>query len=182
MGEYIYEEGLESERLKTRFLTESDISLWTPFFEDEEAVEFIPNFGALQSADRSKHWIERQLKRYADRKFGLQLLTDKQNNEVVGQCGLLEQTVDGETKLEVGYHIFKKYWGRGYAPEAAKRFMKYAFDNDLSADVISIIHVDNVKSQRVAQKNGLSKIKQSTWNDLDVFIFQIEKEKWDSSR
>lgn len=178
MRDYIYEEGLETERLKTRYLGESDVSLWTAFFEDKEAVEFIPNFGALQSAGRSKHWIERQLKRYADRKFGLQLLIDKQTHEAVGQCGLLEQIVDGETKLEVGYHIFKKHWGRGYAPEAAKRFMKYAFDNHLSEDIISIIHVDNIKSQRVAEKNGLKRMKQTVWNEIPVFIYQLYKENF----
>ena len=175
MSEYKYQDNLESKRLKTRFLNLEDIETWKKFFEDEEAVEFLPAFGLKTSIQRSEHWINRQLNRYSDNLFGLQLLLNKNTNEVVGQCGLLIQTVDGETKVEVGYHIFKKYWGQGYAPEAAKLFIDHAFENNLSNDIISIIHIDNFKSQKVALKNGLVKTKQTAWNDLEVFIYSIEK-------
>ena len=41
MGNYIYEDNLQSERLLTRKLNESDILIWEEFFEDSEAVEFL---------------------------------------------------------------------------------------------------------------------------------------------
>jgi RimJ/RimL family protein N-acetyltransferase len=102
-------------------------------------------------------------------------LINKDTNEFVGQCGLLAQEVDGEQKVEVGYHIFKKHWGQGYAPEAAKLFIDYGFKNNQATSIISIINTGNVRSQKVAHKNSLTKIKQTTWSNLDVFIYQIDK-------
>lgn len=177
MSRYKYEEGLESQRLKTRMLTEDDMLSWTGFLSDKDCVEFFPKVD-YAAEQRSKEWVEKQLKRYREHKYGLQALHDKTTNEFIGQCGLLEQEVDGKKELEVGYHIFKKYWGRGYAPEAAKLFLNYAFLNDLADSVISIIHHQNLKSQKVALKNGLIRDKGTKWLDMDVLIFRIEKKDW----
>ena len=88
------------------------------------------------------------------------------------------QEVDRETEIEVGYHIFKRFWGQGFAPEAAKLFIDYAFKNNLSNSIISIININNIRSQQVAEKNGLVREKQTNWLDLNVYIYRIKKEDW----
>jgi RimJ/RimL family protein N-acetyltransferase len=175
MTTYIYQDNLESDRLLTRKLTIDDAKIWSDFFIDKEAIEFLPNPGFNSVDERAKHWVDKQLNRYADNLFGLQALIDKKTNQFVGQCGLLKQTVDGQTEVEVGYHIFKKYWGQGYAPEAAKLFIDYAFQNNITSSITSIINIKNIKSQRVADKNGLTREKQTIWSGLDVFIYRINK-------
>jgi RimJ/RimL family protein N-acetyltransferase len=102
------------------------------------------------------------------------MLIDKETNALIGQCGLLLQEVDGIRELEVGYHIIKKYWGKGYAPEAARLFLDFAVEHDLADSVISIIDIRNTKSMRVAEKNGLHRDKQTRWLDKDVFIYRIQ--------
>ena len=52
-------------------------------------------------------------------------------------------------------------------------FINYVFEKKIADSVISIIHVKNLRSQRVAEKNGLKIEKQILWNDLDVYIFRI---------
>ena len=178
MATYIYQDQLESTRLITRFLTSEDILIWTEFFKDQDAVRLFPTFGLTSNEDRAEHWINKQLTRYNENSFGLQAIIGKKTNEFIGQCGILKQELDGKTEIEVGYHVFKKYWGQGYAPEAAKLFIDYAFKNDLTNSVISIIDIRNIKSQNVANKNGLKKEKQTKWSDLDVFIYRIDKENW----
>jgi len=174
MTNYTYQDNLDTPRLKTRCLTPNDVEAWAEFFEDKEATEFLPNFGFTTNIERAKHWVEKQIERYNQKRYGLQVLINKETNEFIGLCGLLLQDVDAEKHVEVGYHIFKKHWGKGYAPEAAKRFIEFAFENHQANSVISIIAINNFKSQRVATKNGLKKIKQTKWTDLDVFIFQID--------
>ncbi len=178
MMKYIYEDNLETERLITRKLNELDIPAWAEFFKDKEAVQFFPDFGLTSENERAKHWVEKQLNRYRDQRFGLQALIDKRTNNFVGQCGLLTQEVDGKIETEVGYHIFKKYWGQGFAPEAAKLFIDHAFKNNLSDSVISIIDRKNIKSQRVADKNGLKRDGETEWSDLEVYIYRIHKHEW----
>ena len=172
---YIYNDHLESERLITRFLTSEDMFVWTDFLKDKEAVEFLLTYGIDTLEERAKYWIDKQLNRYKENKFGLQALLDKNSNALIGQCGLIKQEVDGQIEIEVSYHVIKKYWGQGYAPEAARVFIDYAFENNLTDSVISIIDIRNIKSQKVAIKNGLKREKQTRWMDLDVFIYRIMK-------
>lgn len=174
MKNYLYEDGLTTERLCTRFLAPDDIKAWSKFFEDRDAIEFIPSHGLNSSEERAKFWIERQVKRYEHKRFGLQALIHIQTREFIGQCGLLLQEVDGKKELEVGYYIFKKYWGQGYATEAAQRFKTYAFKNKLADSVISIIDTGNVRSQKVAEKNGMSRGVQTKWQNIDAFIYRTK--------
>ena len=173
-----YQDKLETERLTTRFLTPDDIALWAEFFADAAAVEFFPMAVRDTHEESAKYWIERQLTRYAEQRYGMQALIDKQTKVTVGMCGLMTQTVDNTIELEVGYHILKKYWGRGYAPEAARLFIDYAFDRGLSDSVVSIIDVGNFNSRRVAEKNGLTREKQTTYDGLDVYLYRIQKKHW----
>jgi ribosomal-protein-alanine N-acetyltransferase len=177
MFDYVYPDEIESARLITQKLTESHILPWADFFKDKEAIEYFPSYDGTD-LERSKSWMERQLMRYTENRYGMQALLDKKSNEFIGQCGLLAQEVDGIAELEVGYHIFKRHWGQGYAPEAARLFINFAFENNLSDSIISIIHVNNLRSQRVADKNGLTREKQTKWLDLDVYIYRINKDNW----
>jgi [ribosomal protein S5]-alanine N-acetyltransferase len=175
---YKYHDQLETDRLTTRFLTQEDILPWSAFFADEEAIKFFPDLQGDSGLDKSKHWIERQFSRYRENTYGLQALIRKETREFVGQCGLLIQEVDGLKETEVSYHILKKYWGNGYAPEAARLFINYAFSEKLTDSVISIIDTGNRKSQRVAEKNGLTVDKVTRHKELEVFIYRISREQF----
>ena len=52
----------------------------------------------------------------------------------------------------------------------------YTIENKIAESVISIIDVRNIKSQRVAEKNGLKIEKQTRWQNLDVFIYRTGSE------
>lgn len=172
----VYKDQIESERLISRFLTKEDAKAWSKFFVTPETVEFIPDFGLKTPFDRANFWINRQLERYETGNLGLQALILKETGEFIGQSGLLIQEVDGITEIETGYHIFKEHWGRGYAPEAAKMFINFAFESGLTNSVISIIDINNKNSIRAAEKNGLFLDKSTKWKEMDVFIYRINKD------
>lgn len=170
---YKYEDNLQSERLSTRFLNKDDVKAWSNFLGNKECIEFFP--GKFKTAqEHAEFWIEKQLTRYKENKYGLQVLLDKKTGKFIGQCGLLLQNVDGKLELEVGYHIMREHWKKGYAIEAAKLFKEYGFKNKQADSIISIIHHQNFRSQNVAIKNGMHKEKQTKWMDLDVFIFRTQ--------
>ena len=52
----------------------------------------------------------------------------KSSGEVIGDCGLTRQTVDGVDEIEIGYHVRRDLWGRGLAPEAAGACRDYGFE------------------------------------------------------
>lgn len=179
--EYIYEDNLESDRLRTRFLTELDIPVWAEFFRDKEAFEYFPWFDAETPEAKSIQWIERQFNRYKAKTFGLQALIEKESGILVGQSGLLMQEVDGITETEVSYHVLKKFWGKGFAPEASGLFINFAFESNIADSVISIIDTKNIRSQRVAEKNGLKRENETTWSGIHVFIYRIDRKEWNNS-
>jgi ribosomal-protein-alanine N-acetyltransferase len=175
---YLYHDQLQTDRLITRFLTPEDILSWAQFFKDKEALEFLSTFGFATSENMSKHWIEKQLLRYNQNRFGLQALINRFTGEFIGQCGLITQEIDKNWEMEISYHIFRPYWGQGYATEAAKCFIDFAFTNKLAPSVISVIDINNIKSQRVAEKNGLVKERQTKWAYHDVYIYRISIQEW----
>lgn len=164
-----------TQRLIIRPLTLNDVETWRAFTQDPVAMEFMMTFYKAET-DIAAHWIGFQLKRYTEGRYGLMALLDKQTNELAGMCGLLAQVIDDVPELEVGYHIMPQHWGKGYAPEAAKFFINFAFDNNLADSIISVIDVGNVKSQRVADKNGLFREKQTVQMGDDVFVYRKFKE------
>ena len=79
--------------------------------------------------------------------------------EVIGQCGITMQTLgDGRQVHEVGYLFRRDFWHNGYATEAARGCMDYAFDTLGAEEVYSIIRDSNMASQRVAERNGMRRV------------------------
>lgn len=100
-------------------------------------------------------------------------LVCKTTEAFVGIAGLLLQTVDDIQELEIGYSILPKHWKKGYATEAAIKCKDHAIANKLSDSLISIIHIDNVPSQKVATNNGMVLDKITTYRDNPVHIYRI---------
>lgn len=85
------------------------------------------------------------------------------------------QEIDGEKKIELGYRLDPKYWGKGLATEACQAIAQYAFDMLKLDEVVSIIDPQNVRSIRVAEKVGMTKWKDTTFHGFAVGIYRMKK-------
>jgi [ribosomal protein S5]-alanine N-acetyltransferase len=171
-------DGEETKRLKFRLLYQTDFDDWLEFFTNYNSSGLIGMQDIDSPYDQCQEWFKRVMDRYKNNLGGLNVLIDKTTNEFIGQCGLLIQEVDGLTELEIGYSIIPRFWNKGYATEAAIKCRDYAFENDFADTLISIIHIDNVKSEKVALKNGMIKTKQTEFKKMPVHIFRINKQDW----
>lgn len=171
-------EGQETERLKFRLLKESDFDKWLVFFRDSGAAGFLGILGLKTPEEQCRKWFEIAFNRYKNDLGGMNALIDKSSGEFIGQSGLLVQEVDGQSELEVSYSIMPQFWNKGYATEAATKCRNYAFEKDYAQSLISIIHVDNLQSQSVALKNGMSKSRQTIFKKMPVNIYRIDKPHW----
>lgn len=84
------------------------------------------------------------------------------------------QEVDGINELEIGYSHHPAFWGKGYATEAAQKCRDFAFENNFAETLISIVHVDNTASAKVATRNGMKLEKTTVYKEIPVNIFRIQ--------
>lgn len=162
----------ESERLLFRKLRSSDFEDWLPFYHDPKSTQYWEGLPS-NPEEACKAQFDRVFERYENDLGGMNAITLKASGQLVGICGLLVQVVDGIEELEIGYSILPKFWLQGYAFEAAQKCKHFAFQEDFSDSLISIIHVDNVPSQKVALKNGMFLDKTTIYRDNPVHIFRV---------
>jgi len=169
-------EGQQTERLLFRRVEESDFNTWLAFIQDKKSTQYI--FDKTQQAiedpiERCRIWFNRVYNRYENGLGGMNALIDKNTGAFIGQCGLLIQEIDGLTELEIGYSIMPLHHNKGFATEAAKKCKLFAFENNFSPSLISVIHVENEASAKVALKNGMSLSKTTVSKGEPVNIFRI---------
>jgi RimJ/RimL family protein N-acetyltransferase len=142
-----------TERLSFREMTVDDLDLMAELLGDPEVMTF---YRHPKDRGEALEWIRWNQRLYQDYGFGLWIIELLETGTFVGDCGLTLQEVDGTTEIEVGYHVRRSFQSLGYGTEAAAAARDHArgilgFDR-----LIAIIHPDNVASQRVAEKIGLS--------------------------
>ncbi len=166
---------IDTERLILRPLVPDDFDALRLIHADAELMWV---YGGVFDEQRTREWIDRNRKRYADHGFGLFAITLRETGELIGSGGPVWQETDRGTELEVGYQVRRDQWKRGYATETARGSMKYAFENTGVTHVISLIRPENLASRRVAEKNGLSIDREIRWHDFQTLVYQISREKW----
>ena len=143
---------VQTVRFDLRELTPPDLPFVAEMIGDAETMRFYPHrFLPLEA----RHWLQRQLDRYARDGHGLWLVVDRETGQRVGQVGLALQDVDGVREPEIGWLIHRRFWRRGYATEAGRGVRDHAFGAMGLERVISLIRPVNEPSQGVARKVGM---------------------------
>lgn len=164
----------QTKRLSFRKIVPSDFDLWLPFYDDPSSTEFWDGLPE-HPLEACQQQFDRIFERYENNLGGMNALILKKTQELVGICGLLIQTVDDKQELEIGYSILPKHRRKDFAFEAAQKCKQFAFANGFADSLISIIHIHNIPSQKVALKNGMVIDKTTTYKDNPVHIFRIYK-------
>lgn len=177
-----YVDNLETERLVTRWLTSADVPLWVAFFDDPVNCTYIRPFMNGPAEKMAADMIAKQLNRYQEGTYGMQALVRKDSGEMIGMCGLLQQHINDVNEVEVGYHLLRRYWGRGYATEAARMFRDYALNNSDVNSIVSIIHPQNTPSKNVAMRNGMHFSEQGMFKGAPFDIYRIHRADWSDNK
>jgi RimJ/RimL family protein N-acetyltransferase len=166
---------LRTARLALRRLRAEDVDAIFAVIGDPVAMQYFPRSYTYEDA---VEWIERNLRRYRNDGHGILAIVLNSTGEVIGDCGLMLQDVEGESMLEVGYHLRRDHWRRGYATEAARACMDYAF-HDLGVDkVVSLIRPENTPSRRVAERNGMRVERQVMHDQLPHLLYVMTRENY----
>lgn len=143
---------IETERLFLREMNMDDFDALYAVLGDREIMQHYPY--EFDEA-RVRAWIERNMNRYKENGFGLWAVCLKETGEMIGDCGLTLQNIEGEMLPEIGYHIRADRQRKGYAREAATAVRDWAFANTDYPALYSYCKYTNTGSFKTAESIGM---------------------------
>ena len=166
---------LETERLLLRPFRDTDIDAYAAMCADREVMRYIADRGALSRDDAWRqmaifvgHW---QL-----RGFGMWAVEERATGSFIGRVGL--HFPEGWPDREVAWALARSYWGRGFALEAARAALAYAFGPLQWRRAISLIDPENRRSIRLAERLGQRFETDAEVRGHRVSLYSIERERW----
>lgn len=142
---------LETERLILRRIDpERDFEPWARVMADERAVRFL----GTAPLDRALAWrhMAAVIGHWEIRGYGPFSVEEKTSGEWVGRVG--PWFPEGWPAPEIGWTLSPGHWGKGYATEAARAALAFAFRELGWTSVVHVILAGNERSIAVAQRLG----------------------------
>lgn len=168
-------------RLLIRPWTFADLEAFLAIYGDPEVMA--PLLASpLQSLKEAR---ERMAKRFEAAKsdppgLGFWAIERKEDLQVVGSVIL--KPLPEDTRVEVGWHLGRAYWGNGYASEAGAGALKYGFEERGLEEIYAIVRKENVRSQAVCDRIGLKFIEMTDrYHGLTLRLYRLMKGEWQDS-
>lgn len=171
---------IETRRLALREMTPGDFDALYAVLSDAEIMRHYPY--AFDEV-RVKRWIDVNIQRYRECGFGLWAVCLKDTGEMIGDCGLTLQMIDGQSLPEIGYHIRRDQQRKGYAREAAAAVRDWAFEHTNYPALYSYCKYTNVPSYKTAEAIGMRFLKEypDAANEI-THVSAISRADWEEER
>ena len=147
---------INTERLRLRSLTTDDAEAVFAILGHEPTIREV-SFGQ-PTLEAAEQWLHRRMVNQQSAGFSMWGAEEHNEDHLVGLCGFFP--TDDPQVAELGYIIHADFWGQGWATETAS-----AAVNAMTASgrhVVATIRPDNLASQRVAVKAGLTEVGEKT--------------------
>lgn len=148
---------IETKRLVLRPISESDAQDFFELDSNPEVHRFLGNQVAT-SIEESKDMIANILEQYQTNGIGRLAIIDKSTKAFLGWSGLkYEENLRKEFNYyDLGYRLKQKYWGNGYATEAAIASLKYGFKDLKLNEICAAADIHNSGSSIILKKIGMT--------------------------
>ena len=167
---------IETERLFLREMKENDFDA---LYEVLAVSDIMRHYPYTFDESRVRNWIQRNIERYRIFGFGLWAVCLKETGEMIGDCGLTMQLIDGEIKPEIGYHIRADKQRNGYAKEAAIAVRDWTFNNTPFQIVYSYMKHTNEPSVKTAISYGCKQVDEYKDDENEITkVFAISRDQW----
>lgn len=147
---------LQTDRLLLRRWHEQDLAPLAAMNADPIVMEHIPS---TLSPTQSATMVERIEICFQQRGYGLWAVEVPGAASFIGYVGLLP--VDPELPfapgVEIGWRLARDFWGNGYATEAAKAAIAFAFGELDLEEIVSFTAEVNTRSRRVMERLGMAR-------------------------
>lgn len=156
-----------SKRLTLSPFTPDDFDLSMAIFTDPAVLRYA---GDVMSEQHIRANMSSWSRRGGNGGIGIWTVSDRRTAEKYGSAALLPMPVDedetdfsllvaGEMPqcdIEIGYFLKRSAWGFGYATEASRRLLRFAFEETPLEQVVATFHKENLASRNVLLKSGFT--------------------------
>ncbi len=161
---------VETERLLLREWRGGDFDVWASWYADPEFTRYLGG-----PVDRREAWgrLAMHAGQWALRGYGTWAVQRKTDGVLIGRAGLWRP--EGWPGVEVSWAFARAAWGQGYATEAGRAGIEWAWRMLDVPALVSLIHPQNSSSIRVAERLGLSPVGEHAIGDLVALVFGIDR-------
>ena len=170
----------ETDRLILRELLLSDKNGMYELDTDPLVHKYLGNQPVV-SMEQTEEAIDFIRQQYADHGTGRLAVIKKDTNEFIGWAGLklVKGSYNNHTNYyEVGYRFIQRYWGKGYATEAAQASIDYGFEGLKLHEIYAWADAGNKASRAVLEKIGLRYIEKFDLDGDEQDWFEITRAEW----
>ncbi|WP_201591722.1 GNAT family N-acetyltransferase [Psychrobacter fozii] len=156
---------IETERLYLRQWRASDFAIFAEMNADLEVMKYFPKPLSPKVSDAIANKCSQLIK---DKGWGFWAVSLKETDTFIGMVGLNEAHADMSfaPAVEIAWRLHKDYWGQGYATEAARASLNFAFDTLGFDEVVAFTAVINEHSQLIMQRIGMSNTQQNFYHPM----------------
>ena len=179
---------LETKRLLLRQWKAQDLPVFAALNSDPEVMKYFP---ALLNREQSDALALRCKSLIAEQGWGFWAVEIKSSGEFIGFEGLnaVKPGLPFYPAVEIGWRLDKAHWGKGYATEAARAAVDYAFNLLQLNEVVSFTSVNNMRSRALMQRLGMTDTQQNFQHpDLpsghalsEHVLYRITRKGWEGS-
>jgi RimJ/RimL family protein N-acetyltransferase len=147
---------LTSSRLRLRPWRDEDLPAFAALNADPEVMEFMPK---RLNREESDGFARRIIEGFTRHGFGSWAVEVIGVSEFIGFTGLSVPSYETHFTpcVEIAWRLARKYWGFGYATEAARLAMDYGFRAVGLEEIVSFTFVENLRSRRVMERLGITR-------------------------
>jgi len=158
---------LTTPRLTLRPFTEADAEPLHRILNEGGILRYFPRPEPPDLA-RVERLIAGQLRHWEEHGLGWWAVELRSTGELLGWNGL--QYLPDTEEVEVGYLLSRRHWGQGLATEGAQAALRFGVETLRLGSIVGIVHPENIASQRVLAKAGLTFI-----NEADYFGMHVRR-------
>ena len=154
---------------------QDDLDAYAAICADVEVMRYLGDGKPLARPDTWRQ-IAMILGHWQLRGYGLFALEERATGALVGRAGFFEP--EGWPGFELGWMLRRASWGQGYATEAARRLLRYAFTEMKRERVISLIRAPNAPSIRVSERLSERLDGRAVIFGQEALVYGIDRTAW----
>jgi RimJ/RimL family protein N-acetyltransferase len=165
---------IETERLKLRAHRKEDFRECAGMWAHPDVVRYIG--GRPFSAEEVWARMLRYVGHWQWMEFGFWAIEEKATGAFAGELGFAEFKREMEPPIlgvpEIGWVLAPRAHGQGYATEAVRAVVAWGDERFGSARTVCLIHPENLRSVRVAEKCGYQEFRRTTYKGQETIVFE----------